>query len=227
MRTEDLRRLVWVSVFAVAFALVEAAVVIYLRALYYPGGFAFPLRAMPASHVAVELGREAATLVMLAAVGLIAGVDRWRRFAFFLAAFGVWDIFFYLWLKILVGWPVSLLDWDILFLLPIPWIGPVIAPLAIALMMTVYGAMIVLRPHALPPFRPGPAVWVLACAATGGILFSFMRDTPATMLGSMPAPYAYWLLCLCLCLYVLAMVLAWRPKKGDRPGIVREGRHVS
>jgi len=33
----------------------------------------------------------------------------------------------------------SLLDWDILFLLPLPWWGPVLAPVLIALLMIVWG----------------------------------------------------------------------------------------
>jgi hypothetical protein len=36
-------------------------------------------------------------------------------------------------------WPKSLFDWDILFLLPLPWWGPVLAPVCIALLMIVWG----------------------------------------------------------------------------------------
>ena len=122
------RTILLVSVFAVAFALVESSVVVYLRLLYYPEGFAFPLKPALMSHVAVEVSREVATIVMLAVVGLIAGRSRWQRFSYFMIAFGVWDIFYYVWLKIMLNWPASLLDWDVLFLIPVPWIGPVVAP---------------------------------------------------------------------------------------------------
>ena len=82
-----------------------------------------------------EVVREAATLVMLLAVGGLAGRSWRSRLGYALVAFGVWDIFYYVFLKIITGWPHSLLDWDILFLIPLPWWGPVMAPVSIALVM--------------------------------------------------------------------------------------------
>jgi len=99
------RRIVWVSVFGVAFAFVESSVVVYLRSLYYPEGFTFPLKMMSTSHIGVELAREAATVVMLAAVGILAGTTGWQRFGYFLVVFGVWDVFYYVWLKVILDWP--------------------------------------------------------------------------------------------------------------------------
>src|SRR5512134_294061 len=99
------RKLLWVSLFGVAFALVESSVVVYLRSLYYPEGFAFPLKLMSPQHVGVELSREAATIVMLAAIGVVAGSKAWEKFAYFLVAFGVWDIFYYVWLRVMLDWP--------------------------------------------------------------------------------------------------------------------------
>ncbi len=210
MRRDSAGRLAWVGLFALAFGLVEAAVVIYLRGLYYPEGFAFPLRQIPVGHIGVELGREAATIAMLAAVGMLAGKDRWSRFGFFCVAFGLWDIFFYAWLKVLIGWPASVLDWDILFLLPVPWIGPVVAPLAVALILAVFGAMLATRAPGAPPFRPGALAWIAGTAATLALLYSFMHDTAASLHGAMPLPYWYWLLCLSLLLYGWAMASAWK-----------------
>src|SRR5262249_11432284 len=117
------RRLVWLVLYAVAMAYVEAAVVVYLRGIYYPQGFSFPIVIIPDSMAAIEVGREAATLIMLAGVSALAGADRWERFLFFSVAFGCWDIGYYLWLRLFIGWPLSLLTWDILFLIPVPWIG--------------------------------------------------------------------------------------------------------
>ncbi|RLD10457.1 hypothetical protein DRI50_11065, partial [candidate division KSB1 bacterium] len=48
-----------VIIFSVAMAFWEASVVIYLRELYYPNGFVFPLRIMPANIYNIELVREA------------------------------------------------------------------------------------------------------------------------------------------------------------------------
>jgi len=129
-------------VFSISMALVEAGIVIYLRALYYPEGFSFPLKIITTRHLIFELARETATILMLISVSALIGKSFWEKFAYFLILFGFWDIFYYIWLKIAIGWPLSLLDWDILFLIPLPWIGPVIAPVTIAIMMILAGLFI-------------------------------------------------------------------------------------
>src|SRR6266446_4691280 len=134
----------WVVVaFAIAMASVEAAVVLYLRTLtnridpYQPN----PLPEFGGLEFA-EMIREAATLVMLLGVGWLAG-RIWRvRLAYALIGFGVWDIFYYVFLKVLTGWPRGLGDWDILFLLPLPWWGPVLAPVCIAMLMVFWGTLV-------------------------------------------------------------------------------------
>ena len=182
-------RIVQVLLFAIAFAFVESAVVVYLRAIYYPEGFSFPLRMMSQQHLSVELWREFSTLVMLVAVGWLAGASRWQRFSYFLIAFGVWDIFYYVWLKALLHWPQTLLDPDILFLLPIPWIGPVIAPVAVSLIMIIAGVLIIRKEERGERFHPTVSVWLIAVIATGVLLFSFMIDTDATLRFNVPKPY--------------------------------------
>ena len=144
------RNWVWVVVFAIAFAWVESAVVVYLREIYFDGGFSFPLviKWEDGKHVIdplvrIEFGREIATVIMLVAVGWVAGRNRLQNFCFFMIAFGIWDIFYYIWLYIMVSWPESLMTWDILFLLPLPWVGPVITPVLIAIAMTAAGTLII------------------------------------------------------------------------------------
>ena len=118
----DPRRWTAVGIFSIAMALLEAAVVTYLRVFldrvdpYQPN----PLP-VPAWLMHVEIARETATLIMLLSVAWLAG-PIWRaRFGYFLIAFGIWDIFYYAFLAPLSGWPRSLLDWDVLFLIPLPW----------------------------------------------------------------------------------------------------------
>ena len=129
-----------VAVFAVAMAWMEAATVYYIRALVdriEP----YQANPLPISDALgyVELWREAATLVMLATLGIVAG-RTWRHRAGYAAiAFGVWDIFYYVFLRVMTGWPRTVLDWDILFLLPLPWWGPVLAPVSIAVVMILWG----------------------------------------------------------------------------------------
>ncbi len=204
MNTVIRNNVISIIFFAVAFAFVETSVVVYLRALYYPGGFTFPLKPMPVQHASVEFAREFATIVMLIAAGWTAGRSRWSRFSYFMIAFAVWDIFYYVWLKVLLNWPASLLDWDILFLIPVPWIGPVIAPCLISILMIVAGLSI-LRVEESISFRPSLRSWILGGIGTVVLLYSFMHDTDATLRLEPPQPYRYELLFagLFLCTFAL------------------------
>jgi hypothetical protein len=78
---------------------------------------------------------------MLFSVGMLAGKSWRSRWGYAAIAFGIWDIFYYVFLKVLCGWPNSLLDWDILFLLPLPWWGPVLSPVLISLLMICWGTL--------------------------------------------------------------------------------------
>ncbi len=205
------RNLLWVSLFGMAFAFVESSVVVYLRAIYYPGGFTFPLKLIAPHHLVVELTREAATIIMLAAVGILAGTKAWEKFAYFLVAFGVWDIFYYVWLKVILDWPATFTDWDILFLIPLPWIGPVIAPVIISLVMIVCGSMIILRMERKEYFRPTLMSWVLSMCATLILVYSFISDVGATLKGQLPAPYGYWFLVAATALYILSFIISYMP----------------
>jgi len=208
-------------VFATTFGLVEAAVVVYLRALYYPGGFAFPLKQIPESMIGVELVREFATIMMLVAVAQLGGRGRWGKFGAFLVGFGIWDITFYCWLEIFLHWPSSLFDWDILFLLPLPWIGPVLAPVTIALVMIGVGRWLVVAELAGRQIRSS---WKTICSGVVGtmvLLLSFMYDTDATLSNASPRPYPYWMLVLGVLCYGVAFLTIWKSrsdvavKKGD------------
>ncbi|MEW6002238.1 MAG: hypothetical protein AB1638_06275 [Nitrospirota bacterium] len=128
-------KVIFLAIFSTAMGFLEAAVVVYLRQLYYPEGFSFPLKMMAFEDLTVEYIREISTIVMLFSVGIVAGRNFYERFSYFLICFGIWDIFYYIWLKILLDWPPSLLTWDILFLIPVIWAGPVLAPLICAFTM--------------------------------------------------------------------------------------------
>jgi len=191
-------------------ALVEAGVVIYLRALYYPEGFSFPLAIITTRHFIFEIARETATILMLISVSTLIGKRFWEKFAYFLICFGVWDIFYYIWLKIAIGWPLSLLDWDILFLIPLPWIGPVVAPVTIAIMMILAGLFILFLFKRGYDFRPSSLAWVMTIIGTLVILYSFMRDTGASLHQHMPLPYRYEALITGEIFYILAIFISWK-----------------
>ena len=199
------RTVLWVTLFSIAFAFVEASVVVYLRAIYYPEGFALPLKAISSFHLGVELAREVATMAMLATVGILVGRTRWERVSHFMIAFGVWDIFYYAWLKLILDWPTSVFDWDILFLIPVPWIGPVIAPLLVSLCMIVGGTMVVRLEQRGVRFHPSKLVWLLTIVGSLAILFSFVYDVDATLRSLSPRPYPYPVLWLGMICYLGAL----------------------
>ena len=169
-----------VVLYAMAMAWVESAVVFYLRTMidriepYQPN----PLP-MIGGFAPVELTRELATLVMLFTVGMLAG-RTWRaRIGYAVIAFGVWDIFYYVFLKMMCGWPHTLLDWDVLFLLPMPWWGPVLAPVLISVLMILWGTAASQFERKHTPLLSNWRVWVLNFAGVALALYVFMADTIA------------------------------------------------
>ncbi|MGH9522956.1 MAG: hypothetical protein ACRD3E_10530 [Terriglobales bacterium] len=156
----------WIVVlFGTAMAWMESATVAYLRLLV---GRVNPYQAAPLPpHPllgATELVREIATMVMLFAVGWLAGRDWRSRLSYSLIAFGVWDILYYVFLAVIVGWPKSIFDWDVLFLIPLPWWGPVIAPVIIALLMIAGGTMVTQFPGRPWPRRSSIMVGLIGIA---------------------------------------------------------------
>jgi hypothetical protein len=133
----------WLSLFSIAMGFMESAVVVYIREILYPHGFNFPLASMDRTIANTEMIREMATLIMLMVIGYLGGRNSWEKFAWFIYCFAIWDIFYYLFLKLLINWPDSLFTWDVLFLIPVTWTGPVIAPVILSLTM-VFMAWIIL-----------------------------------------------------------------------------------
>lgn len=171
-----LLRFFWLAVFAIAMGILEGVVVIYLRELYYPEGFDFPLKLMPQKMVTIEWIRETATLVMLAGVGIIAGRNNLQRLFYSLFAFGVWDIVYYAALKLFVGWPPSLLTWDLLFLIPVSWLGPVIAPVINSVTIIIMALLIIGRQEKGHIIRVRPVDWVMIFGGGCIILYTYLVD---------------------------------------------------
>ena len=174
----DWRRWATVVTYAGAMAWVEAAVVFYLRSMI---GRIDPYQFNPLPQVggfaSVELVREAATLVMIFTVGVLAG-RTWRsRWGYVAIAFGIWDIFYYIFLRIICGWPHSLFDWDVLFLIPLPWWGPVLAPVLISVLMILWGTFASQFEPTQVSVRSGIPVYLICFGGVGLALYVFMADT--------------------------------------------------
>jgi hypothetical protein len=175
-----------VVTFAAGMAWVEAACVYYLRVMV-DRVEPYQANPLPIHGILgdVELVREGATLLMLAMVGMLAG-RRWRaRLGYAAIAFGSWDILYYVFLRIISGWPASLFDWDILFLLPLPWWGPVLAPVCIASLMIVWGTLVTQWPDRISATRFTRASWGASWAGILLALAVFMADSIRALPGGL------------------------------------------
>ena len=177
------KRIGIVILFAIAMAWVESAVVVYLRV---PMGRVNPYQANPLPSMPsadwIEVVREAATMVMLFTVGWLAG-RTWRgRLGYAFLIFGVWDIFYYIFLVPMCGWPQSLLDWDLLFLIPLPWWGPVIAPMLIAVLLIISGVLLAISEQRQESIWPHKWALIACVSGTGLALYTFM-ETPLQIIG--------------------------------------------
>jgi len=160
--------------FGIAMGALEAIVVVYLRQIYYPMGFDFPLTLISPPMISIEWLREAATIIMLISIGMIAGKTHLQRFSYFLYTFAIWDVFYYVALKLLLNWPSSLLTWDILFLIPVPWVGPVLAPLICSLTMIFLSGSVIHFQERVAAFKIQLLEWNLIIIGAFIILITFM-----------------------------------------------------
>jgi len=169
-------RLLWVTLFAVAMGMLESSVVIYLRELYYPGGFEFPLKATSYTVAVTEIFRELATLIMLLGIGMLTGKNKQERFAWFIYSFAIWDIFYYIFLYLIINWPLSLFDWDVLFLLPMMWVGPVWAPVVLSLLMILLALFILYFSKNGYDSNPKLSEWILLITGALIVIIAFCED---------------------------------------------------
>jgi hypothetical protein len=133
-----------------------------------------------------------------------------RSAAAFVITFGTWDITFYVFLKVMLDWPASIFTWDILFLIPVPWVGPVLAPAVVSAVMVAAGVWH-LRAQALgQPIRIGGAQWSGVMAGTAIIVHSFAMDYRTIMAGGVPRQFNWWVFATGLFIGSLSYVSAAR-----------------
>ena len=184
-----------VLAFGAAFGYVEATVVVYLRAALgvVPGAVMAHDAGAFGTFEAVESARELATLVMIAAVGWIAGRSGLERLAWAAVVFGTWDIVYYAGLRLAIGWPPSLDTWDVLFLVPTPWVGPVWAPLIVSLALVAVGLAAARRVRA--GLRIAVGTWRAVGALAGGglVISSFLLEPNPELTGPWTAWPVFWL----------------------------------
>ena len=221
------RQTLAILLFGISFGYVEAAVVTYLRPQFdavrtafapsSSGSDLFPLLSPQQVRAAgpemvrlveTEVVREAATLLMLGAVAAAVGGNFRQWFAFFLLAFGTWDLFYYAFLKVLIDWPKSLLTWDVLFLIPVPWSGPVLAPALVALTMIGTGLVYLWRESNGHSIRLRAVHWLCTYVGALLVLAAFTWDYRNIAAGGMPKHFNWPLFALGEGLWVMT-VLHW------------------
>lgn len=173
----------WTGIFAIAMGYLEAIVVVYLREIYYPYGFDFPLKVDLSRILGVEILREAVTIVMLASVGIIAGKNFLQKFLYFLFCFGMWDIFYYIALRILLGWPESFFTFDILFLIPVTWVGPVLAPVICSIVFIVFSFLIISKQEKGYDIKLKTIHWIMFFVGNLIVFLTFIWDYASIIIG--------------------------------------------
>lgn len=219
------QRFWWVSVYAIAMALLEAVVVAYLRALLQITDEHVAL----GSYIPMEVGREVATILMLVAVGWLAGRRGADRLAYGLFTFGLWDIWYYVWLKVLINWPDSLFDWDILFLIPVRWWGPVLSPVLIAGLICLTAVLAIVQMERGQRLNFTPTRLGVITLGGGLALYVFMADSLQALLQSRPdwdtlrpEPFQWPLFLAALALMAIPSLMATWPGHKVKLKSIRE-----
>ncbi|BDY11852.1 hypothetical protein [Hydrogenimonas cancrithermarum] len=167
-------RLFWLALWGISFAYIESSVVVYLRKIYYPQGFSFPLVPIESHILSTETIREAMTLIIMWATVTLTFERLQSKIAAYLILFGVWDIFYYIFLKLLLDWPASVTTWDILFLIPSPWVGPVWAPVVVSMALIFAGVVLLKRAEEKRFLRFGLKFFIGELLAGALIILSFL-----------------------------------------------------
>jgi len=169
-----MKKLTAVTIYSIAMGYLESALVIYIREMIFADATqVFPLRLLEPRFAILETLREVATIAMLAAVGYLSGKDRFERWLMFIYSFAIWDIVYYIVLKIAVGWPASLFTLDVLFLIPVVWIGPVIAPLLISALLATVSVILERMRAKRPDLTLKPSNFWLFLGGCALVLYSF------------------------------------------------------
>ncbi len=193
-RADNLNRILFIyTVFGVAIAYMESAIVVYLRALYYPHGFSFPMKQIPMNMALIEIGREAMTIIIIWMISLIPFRAFKKQIALFMYIFGIWDIFYYFWLKVFINWPVHILNWDILFLIPVPWIGPCLSPVLVSAGLILAALFILKYPGCFGKRLLNTWEWTVEIICAGIILATYVYQAGSVLKGEVPVYYPWWL----------------------------------
>ena len=199
-------------------AYLESAVVVYLQgALDGRVGEIFPLRPELAvgDYILIEVGREVATLVMIGAIGWLVGRSGLERLAWAAVVFGVWDIGYYVWLQVFSGWPGSLGTTDLLFLIPLPWVGPVWSPVLVSVALILVGLAAARGLHDDRQMAATSRHWVAGLVGGFLVILSWTIDSGRLLNGNLPGSYPWPIFAIGLLLALIAAADVLRTGAGN------------
>jgi hypothetical protein len=185
-------------VFGLAFGLMEAAVVIYLRQIGgYAPGRVFPVLQNLNPHqelaFSIERLREGASLAVMVGPAFLFSNRSFERLLGFLLIFGVWDLSYYAWLRLLVDWPPSPLSYDVLFLIPTLWVAPVLCPILISVSLAAFVSAYFVIARRRMARNPSLLQWLLALLGGALVSLSFLNNAEYYLNGGMPPRFS-WLI---------------------------------
>jgi len=140
-----------------------------------------------------EIIRELATLIIIWATAELAYSKLQGKLSAFMILFGIWDIFYYLFLKVSLDWPESPATWDILFLIPLPWAGPVWAPVVVSLGLIYAGIVLLMRIEQGGSFRCDGRFILTELIAGTAIIASFIIPGYCVITQSIPEHFPWYL----------------------------------
>jgi len=207
--TSVTQRITTVSIFAIAMGIMEAICVVYIRQIIFPPDGIITEFPTDNFNFMYEIVRESITMIMLTTVAILAAYNWRTRLAMFFLAFGIWDIFYYVGLKIFLNWPASIMDWDTLFLIPIAWYSPVLVPVLISFYFVAGSIFIILHEGNGTRLRFTLRVILLQVFAFILWLVSFMNNTThITEFGYKDVSYSWILFNIALILAILSLRLS-------------------
>lgn len=208
--------LIWATIFAISMGYFEAAVVVDLREVLCVNGALFPLNLDSGAHGLIEIGREFFSLIMIISVAAILSRNTATGLAWFCVLFGVWDIFYYIFLKVLIGWPASLMTWDILFLIPVPWVSPVLAPVIAACTLIGMGVTTIILYAKDRPFKHPRMLFASEVFAALIMIISFCWQWREMMAGGIPNNFPWLLFALSELLMIVIFILFVKASPGNQ-----------
>jgi hypothetical protein len=141
------------------------------------------------------------------------GQNALQKFCFFMIAFGIWDLFYYVWLWVMASWPENLMTWDFLF-----------SSLLVASAMAGVGSSFIYCEGKSHVIHWRWYDWLVesTCGFLLMVAFCFdwkniLRVPDGAARSGIPNPFAWWLFLPVLLFAILYAVVRLRQSATERP----------